>query len=191
MGVGFIDEVVLLGKENEISLKSEINREVNKEEEFTLETLKNSKLNGYIIFTDAAETGEKLERGWVIITSNTKPEVDMALMDAGFYFEDNRINNPSQGLYWMKRGEKENLRYHPIKDKDFPLIKLALSQGMKTRIDFFCGNQKSNAAYDVINELLKLGYKVMVFPPKGNIISRWFLLQLKENQIIAEEVKEK
>lgn len=102
--------------------------------EFIINALKDCELNGYLIFTDAVETRE----GSCIITDKTKLGVDFALREAGFHFEvDNRLDSPSQGLYWMKKGEKEYLRYFPITDKDFPIIKAAIKHGMKTRTDFF------------------------------------------------------
>src|SRR3989344_3203230 len=96
------------------------------EQEFTIESLKNSELNGYLIFTDAAETGED-NGACIVLTSETKPGVDIALMNAGFNFtlERSRVS----GMYWMERGSKENLRYHPVKNKDFPLVKTAIAQG--------------------------------------------------------------
>ena len=93
-------------------------------------------------------------------------------------------------MYWMKKNEKENLRYHPIRDKDMPLIKTALAQGMKTRIDFFC-REKSNAAYNVVSELLKLGYKVLLFSPHSNSIKTLFLVEPEgETTVRTSEVKE-
>lgn len=58
---------------------------------------------------------------------------------------------------------------------------MALACGMKTRIDFFC-RTKSDAAYDVVNELLKLGYKVVAFPPENKVIEQWFLIELDANK---------
>lgn len=143
---------------------------------FTLENLKDVQLNGYLIFTDATETGE--DRGDIIvITSETKPGVDQALMNAGFNFDVDH-GDSSSGMYWMQKAEHQSLRYHPIKDKDMPLIKIALAQGMKTRIDFFC-HEKSNVAYDVVNELLGLGHKVLLFSPHNAMIEQLFLVEVE------------
>lgn len=154
---------------------------------FVLENLKDVKINGYLIFTDATETGE--DRGGIVfITSKTKPGVDRALMNAGFYFDVDRCNS-SSGMYWMRKTD-QTLRYHPLKDKDMPLIKTAITLGMKTRIDFFC-QEKSNVAYDVVNELLKLGYKVLLFSPHSVIIEQLFLVESGTDAVIKiSEVNE-
>src|SRR5205085_8796417 len=105
------------------------------------------------------------DRGGVIVTTNeTKPGVGEALMNAGFHFDLSSSRNSSSGMYWMQKTRCQSLRYHPIKDTDAPLIQAALARGMKTRIDFFC-REKSDVAYDVVNELMKLGYKVLLFSP--------------------------
>ncbi len=84
----------------------------------------------------------------------------------------------------MHRGEKENLRYFP----SCPFFYLRIA-GMKTRIDFFSQN-KSNAVYDVVSELLKLGYKVvlyserLLFKPDGKIMS---LSSLNPNNVKMEK----
>ena len=156
------------------------------EHEFTLDSLKDVELNGYLIFTDATETGE--DTGvCIVITGDTKPGVDVALMNAGFNFVHERVSHVKD-MYWMERGEKENLRYHPVPDDD-PPMKTAITQGMKTRIDFFC-REKGNAAYDVVNELLKLGYKVLTFTPHNILIEKLFLIELGANgSPVVQEVK--
>ena len=151
---------------------------------FSLDQLKNVELNGYLIFTDATETSENRD-GIVIMSNNTRPGVDEALMNAGFNFTGD--GSSSKGMYWMKKTEKENLRYHPIRDKDMPLIETALAQGMKTRIDFFC-RQKSSMAYDAVNELLKLGYKILLFSPQSRIIGALFLV--KPGEGVGAEISE-
>lgn len=148
------------------------------EQEFTMESLKNTELNGYLVFTDATETCE--DNGvCIVLTSETKPGIDVALMNAGFSFTD-RIDY-SRDVFWMERGVKENLRYHPIKNKDFPSAKTAIVQGLKTRIDFFC-REKGDAAYDVVHELLKFGYKILAFPPQNHVIEKLFLIELDKYQ---------
>lgn len=154
-------------------------------QEFTMESLKNTQLQGYLIFTDAIETGDE-ENGIIVITDETRSGVDIALMDAGFRcIPDRDIACP--GMYWMQRKENEVLRYHPlVEKKHFSLMTTAKAEGCKTRIDFFC-SEKSDVAYDVVSALLKLGYKVLVpFQDKLFLIA-----SDPEQKVLIKEVVEK
>lgn len=143
------------------------------QQSLVLENLRDAVANGYLIFTDAVETGDYRD-GVIFMTQDTKPGIDQALMNVGFEFEGN--GNPASGMYWMKKKEGLGLRYHPIKDKDMPLIKTAIVRGMKTRIDFFC-HEKSDVVFDVVSELLRLKYRVLLSDPHHRVIEEVFLIE--------------
>ncbi|TSC62012.1 MAG: hypothetical protein G01um101448_391 [Parcubacteria group bacterium Gr01-1014_48] len=149
---------------------------------FSLESLKGIVANGYLIFTDAVETGEQIN-GCNFITSTTREGVDCALLNAGFQFII-EASDSAREMYWMQRHAGENLRYHPIHEKPARIFEAAPDNGLKTQIDFFC-HQNHDAAYDVVRELLELGYKVMVCNPKHRATEAWYLLEPGENGIPA------
>lgn len=152
---------------------------------FALEALKKKTLNGHLLFTDAVETGEDIG-GKIVITDSTREGVDMALLQARFRFIPEASNSPA-GMYLMVRNGNERLLYHPIRSTGYPPADMALDQNLATRIDFFC-HSASNAAFDVVTELLCRGYRILTFLPESKSIKNWYLLSLDEigNLIIKE-----
>lgn len=59
-------------------------------------------------------------------------------------------------------------------------IILHVLYGLKTRIDFFC-HEAGDVAYDVVESILKFGYKAMVFPPEQQVIQELYLIEPDEN----------
>ena len=142
--------------------------------EMTLDIFKGTTPYGYLVFTDAIETGEDMGE-FVVIIDNTRPGIDHALMNIGFSFDVPGHHSPP-GMYWMQKTDQGSLRYHPILDKGIPLMITALAYGMKTRIDFFCP-MESNVAYEVVSELLRFGYRVLFFSPRSVMIKKLFLAE--------------
>ena len=158
-------------------------------QQFTLETLKNRTLDGFLMFTNAIETGGEIN-GHNFITGSTRPGIDLALMNIGFQFIPEG-GSPSSGMYSMHRHNREKLRYHPIREKASRAFQAAIDHGLKTRIDFFC-HQNSDAAYDVVRELLDLGYTVMTFDPKNRIVEfpAWHLIEPSEGALpVIREIR--
>lgn len=154
---------------------------------FSLESFRDVILDGYLIFTDAVETGEEIN-GCNFITSTTREGVHCALLNTGFQFIPEG-GNPTQETYWMKRNGTERLRYHPIREKPMRIFAAAISSGLKTRIDFFC-HERSNAAYDVMRELLELGYKVMTYDPNKRVIPTWYMIEPSEGAVpVIREIR--
>ena len=141
---------------------------------FTLASLQSQVLNGFLLFTDAVETGEDIA-GIVFLSNTTREGIDIALLNTGFNFIPEKDNVQTE-TFWMHRELNEHLRYHPIREKSFSVFNVAIDKGLKTRIDFFC-HEPSNAAYDVVIELLKLGYTILLFPPSNALIDELFLIE--------------
>ena len=155
--------------------------------QFMLESLKDRTLDGFLMFTNAVETGETIN-GHNFITESTRPGIDLALMNAGFQFIPEG-GNPSLEMYWMQRHGTEKLRYYPIREKVFRPFQAALDHNLKTRIDFFC-HQNSDAAYDVACELLDLGYIMMVFDLRNQIVETTYLIEPSESALpIIREIR--
>ena len=153
--------------------------------EIILESLKGATPYGYMVFTDAIKTGEDTG-GLVVITDDTRPGIDQALLNVGFHFDVPGDYSPP-GMYWMRKADQESLRYHPIVDKGISLMQTALSCAMQTRIDFFCPMQ-SDVAYEVVSELLRLGYRVLFFSLPSGMIKKLFLAQRGAEGVKVSEV---
>ena len=151
---------------------------------FTLASLQSQVLNGFLLFTDAVETGEEIA-GIVFLSNTTREGIDIALLNTGFNFIPEKGNVQTE-TFWMHRESNEHLRYHPIREKSFSVFNVALDKGFKTRVDFFC-NQISTAAFDVTRELLNLGYKVMTYNPEHANV--WHLIFTDDNgNTVIQEV---